>query len=284
MVSVSIVVLNWNGRELLERCLSSLKKNTRYTDYEVILVDNGSEDGSQTLVRKNFPDIKLIENEKNLGFSRGVNKGLKIAKGEYLFLLNNDTEVTEGWLSELVKVARSDPSIGIVGCKLIFPDGTVQHAGGYMTSAGIAKHYTSGVQREVEFVTGGALLIKREVIKKIGFLDEKFSPFYFEDIDWCFRAKKNGYKVIYSPNIKIIHHESLSMKQKSDNFVYFVKNKNRVRFMLKHFSKVRLIEGVLWEILRFFKSIFKLRTVLLIKAYIENLKDIQKIIKKRRTK
>lgn len=284
MALVSVVVLNWNGGELLKKCLESLQKNTEYPDYEVIVVDNGSEDGSQELVRKDFPDIRLIENEKNLGFAKGNNRGIKAGEGEYIFLLNNDTEVTKGWLTELVKVAASDPAIGIVGCRLEYPDGEVQHAGGYVTSAGIAKHYTSGGQREVEYVTGAALLIKKGVIEEIGYLDEKFSPFYFEEMDWCFRAKKSGYKIIYSPNAEIVHHESFSMKKRANNFVYFVKNKNRIRLMLIHFSKTKLFKGAFWEILRLFKSVFKLRTHLLIKAYIVNLDDIREILEKRRAR
>lgn len=277
---VSIVILNWNGRKLLKNCLTSIKENTSYPNYEIIVVDNGSTDGSQTFIKESYPNINLIENKKNLGFSKANNQGIIAAGGDFIFLLNNDTQVTKNWLTNLIEVAESDSKIGIVGCKMIFPNGEVQHAGGYITNAGIGRHYSNGEEGEVEYVTGASMLIKREVIDKIGLLDEKFTPIYFEDTDLCFRARKAGFKVVYTPKSSIMHYEAATTKQKK--WMYFVMNRNRIRFMLLNFSKIRLLKAIPWEILRILKNIFKLRIHLLIKAYCVNLIDINEILKKRK--
>ncbi len=278
----SIIIVNWNGKEHLEKCLNTIFEKTQYPDYEVIIVDNGSIDGSLEFIKNNYQSITLIENPKNLGFSRANNQGIRAASGEFIFLLNNDTEVREGWLSNAIKVAQSNPKIGIVGCKLIFPDGRIQHTGGYVTDAGIGKHYVDDVdgEREVEYVTGAAILIKKELIDKIGLLDEKFSPIYFEETDLCFRARAAGFKVVYTPNSLIIHSESATTG--FQDWKYFVMNKNRLRFMFLNFSKRRLIKAIPWELLRIMKNIVKMRVHLLLKAYGANVLDAREILRNRR--
>lgn len=187
-ILVSIIILNWNKKDLTRNCLNSILKNTEYPYYEIIVVDNGSNDGSPQMIKNEYPMVKLIENKRNLGFSKGNNIGIKYSKGDYIFLLNNDTEVTNNWLNSAVKVANSSSKIGIVGCKLLFPDGKIQHAGGWMDERAMGHLYGYGeVDKgqynkiyEVEFVSGAAMLIKKEVIDKIGLLDEGFSPAYKE--------------------------------------------------------------------------------------------------------
>jgi len=222
---VSIIILTWNGVRHISDCLESVQKST-YPNYEIIVVDNGSKDGTLELIRNNFPNVKLISNSKNLGFAGGNNIGIKQATGDIIFLLNDDTKIHPNVIGVLVKELTGSSKIGIVGPKIYFMSDAagskkepnkIWFAGGmidWVRGEGyhLGRNLTDNelvndIKKEVDFITGCALMIKREVIEKIGVLDERFFAFY-EDADWCQKAKKAGYQVIYIPFGGIWHIKS----------------------------------------------------------------------------
>lgn len=230
---VSIIILNWNGWRNTLECLESLYRIV-YPNYEVIVVDNGSKDQSVKMIKKwvnGKADKKffILENDNNYGFTRGnniaINQILKEKKSDYILLLNNDTVVSKEFLTELIKAAESDASIGIVGPKLYYYNynnrkDVIQSAGAKINlyTGRFINYGDKQIDRKqfdniraVDHICGACLLIKREVINKIGLLDEKFFA-YFEDVDWSLKTKRRGYKIIYIPNSIIWHKggESLS--------------------------------------------------------------------------
>ena len=240
---VSLIVLNWNGRQHLEYCLPSLLA-TDYPRYEIIVVDNASTDDSVAFVRENFPRVQVIVNERNLGFSAGMNVGLQAAQGEIMVLLNNDVEVQPGWLRALVEAMLAEATVGIAGCKVYYPDGkTLQHAGATLNYPLLTSHHY-GYQEEdqgqyneiraVDYVTGAALALKRELLNRIGYLDAGFF-LYYDDPDLCFRARRAGYTVIYVPDAVIVHHETAT-NVKGSFFSLSHYHRSRLRFFLKHYT------------------------------------------------
>lgn len=222
---VGIIILNWNGYEVTKECLASLS-NIDYPNYEVFLVDNGSVDGSPEKLAEEFAGITMIRNKENLGFTGGNNAGIRRALDEsvdYVLLLNNDTEVAPQFLSELIRAAENDKQVGLLNPKIMYfePSDRIWYAGGsFNIWKGIASHRGSReVDRgrynsieEVTFITGCAFLIKVEVIRKIGLLDECF--FYTcEDTDWSVRSLHAGYKALYVPSSVIWHKESMDVKR-----------------------------------------------------------------------
>ena len=249
---VSLILLNWNGRQHLSYCLPSLLA-TNYPQYELIVVDNASTDGSVEFVRQNFPNVRVIVNERNLGFSAGMNVGLRAARGKILVLLNNDLEVYPDWLRALVDALLVDEMVGIAGCKVYYPDGkTLQHAGGIIHyPQAMPDHYGHrqedqgqyNERREVDYVIGAALAVKRAALERVGYLDEGFF-LYYEDADLSFSARKAGYKTIYVPEAVVIHHEA--MTSVSGSFFYFRHfHRSRLRFCLKHYTVRQFLEDVL---------------------------------------
>ena len=240
--SVTIYVLNWNGRPLLETCLPPLTR-LDYPNFTIVLIDNGSEDDSVNWTKTNFPAIRIIQNETNLGFSRGMNVGLRRCREEIAVLLNTDVEVRPDWLKELVRPIAENPAIGVTGAKLYFGDGrTLQHAGAMIEwPLGIGRHRfyrqedtgQANEMRDVDYVTGAAMAIARPVLEKIGFFDEDFTPFYYEETDFCLRAKAAGFRVVYAPRAVAIHHESLTFRQ-FDRPLFHNLQRNRLLFLLKH--------------------------------------------------
>lgn len=219
---VSVIVVSWNTRDLLEACLRSVQRDDETTTREVIVVDNGSSDGSADLVRETFPETRLIANAENRGFATANNQGIAVAAGRYCFLLNSDAEIEPGALRALVVYADAHPEVGIAGPQLRFPDGRLQPSGGrtptpgwtVLTQLGIARllgrarygtrrDYTRPAQ--VDEVSGAAMLIRRAVIDKIGGLDDGFTWGY-EDVDYCLRARRAGWRVHYVPSAQVLHH------------------------------------------------------------------------------
>lgn len=248
---VSLLVLNWNGRSLLETCLPPLLR-LNYPAYEIVVVDNGSTDDSVPYLREHFPTVRLVETGENLGFSRGMNAGLRRAEGEVVVLLNNDVIVLgEEWLRHLVRPLLQQPDTGITGGKLLFPDRqTIQHAGAFLTSPlAYSQHTGHGEQdngqydqaRDVPYVTGAAMAIARPVLDDIGLLDEQFHPFYYEEVDFCWRARAAGYRVHYVPQAVALHDESFSLRQAS-RFQHYTYHRNRLRFVLKHYAAGHFLE------------------------------------------
>ena len=217
---VSIIILNWNSYQVTRDCLASLEK-IDFLNREVVLVDNGSRDGSADRLEKEFPWVRFIRNDRNLGFTGGNNVGLRDAllrAPDYLLLLNNDTVVAPNFLSELVRVAESDPLIGLVNPKIYYfdPPDRIWYAGGirkpwrvFPIHLGLRQRDDGSydLTREVSFITGCALLIKATVVRKIGLLDDLYF-LSFEDADWSMRASRAGFKQFFVPSSVIWHKDS----------------------------------------------------------------------------
>lgn len=251
---VAIIVLNWNGGKDTLECLESLKK-LDYPDYEIVVVDNGSTDGSPQLIKKRFPEIILIENEKNLGFAEGNNVGIRFAleKGaKYIFLLNNDTIVDEDILGHLIRVAESDSAIGILGPKIYYHSepNKIWFVGGVINwRTGRAAHFGMNEVdkgqfdelKEVDYVTGCALMVRREVIEDIGLMDSRFF-LYYEETDWCTRAKKVGYKIMFEPQAKVWHKISISTGGVESAVGYYYYARNKLLLARKNLSLVNWLK------------------------------------------
>ncbi|MCS7367302.1 MAG: glycosyltransferase family 2 protein [archaeon YNP-WB-062] len=258
-ISVSVIILNWNGGKYLIECVDSVMKTDYPSDLlEVIIVDNGSTDGSAELAKKMYPQIKLIKNKRNLGFCIGNNIGIKNSSGDIIILLNNDTIVDKHWIKEILKCAQ-DPSVGIIGCRLYFP-GTkiIQSLGFRMKFLGYYENIGAGQEDKgqfyeascVDYVSGAALAVKRKVLDRIGLLDPMFYA-YHEDADLCYRAKRAGYKVVTS-NAIVYHYGSLSWNKFLIRRMY-LSERNRIYFILKHFSPEKLLKFIFEYPIRSFK-------------------------------
>lgn len=257
---VSTIVLNWNGKEDTVECIESLKKIT-YPNNEVIVVDNASTDGSVQYIREKYPEITLIENENNLGYSEGNNVGIRYAmknSSEYILILNNDTIVDSNFLEALVDVAEYNEKSGILGPKTYYanPSNMIYYAGGKINwYTGQPKHI--GQKKidqnqfnqiiNVDFIAGSCMLIKKEVIEKIGFLPNDYFLLW-EDIDYSVNAKRNGYELIYVPNSKIWHKESVSIK-KIKSYRIFYSARNRMIFHKKYATRLQYISSTIYFIL-----------------------------------
>jgi len=242
---VSIIILNRNRKNLTDTCLRSLEKLT-YPNYNVIVVDNGSTDGSQDLIKEKFPYITLIENGKNLGFARGMNVGIKHAlenEADYVFVvLNNDTAIiSRNLLEELVKTANSDKKIGIVGPKVMDYDGPSK-----VQFNGKIKHL-SGFTMEV---SGCGFLAKKEVLEDVGL----YGPIYFmyyEDLDLFFRVKKKGYRIVFVPSVKI-KHKGFGTSNQFGFYHQYYHIRNNFLFLKRYYPKKMLfiVKGVSRNLLR----------------------------------
>ena len=252
----SIIIVSYNTKALLKDCLTSVFSQTKGINFEVLVVDNGSNDGSVKMVKKRFPQVILIENRKNFGFARANNQGLRKAKGQYLLLLNSDTKIVDNALKELVSLAKKEKDLGIAGPKLLNPNKTAQPSTGpfytlpvvflslFRGDRFLRRSYQS--KREVEWVSGACFLINQEIIEKIGFLDENFFM-YVEEMEYCFRAKKAGYKTYFYPQAEVFHlvrGSATAGKQKAIWEIY----KGLLYFYQKHF--VGWQRGVLKLLLR----------------------------------
>ena len=216
---VSIIVLGWGGEQYISMCLEALSNQT-YPAYEIIVVDNASPDNTAEIVQRDFPHVRLIRTEKNLGVAGGNNVGLRAAKGDILILTNVDTEARPDWIERFVEAFQTDPAIGVVGGKLLYPDGTIQYGGGAIDPAqGISSHVDEHAPdrpddveiRETDFATGAALGIRREVLEEIGYEDEGYFPINYEDADLSYRARLAGWRVCYAPQAVSVHYESSTL-------------------------------------------------------------------------
>jgi GT2 family glycosyltransferase/glycosyltransferase involved in cell wall biosynthesis/Tfp pilus assembly protein PilF len=215
---VGIVIPVYNGAALTEACLYGIAGNTGDDpDYEVVVVDNGSDDWTMYLLHAMEGDLRVLNNDRNLGFARACNQGADASAAEYVLFLNNDTVPNEGWLEAMVAAADADPAVGIVGARLLYPDGTIQHAGLHMVN-GIPDHEFRGAAaddprvtqtRDLDMVTGACLLIRRELFIELGGFDAQFVN-GVEDVDLCLRARERGWRVVYCADAVVEHHEAQS--------------------------------------------------------------------------
>ncbi len=231
---LSIIIVNFNAVKILKNCLDSIQQNTTVS-HEIILIDNHSIDGSVAFIRDNYPKIKFIENQENLGFSRANNQGLEIAQGDYVLFLNNDTELLPDSLERLLQFLQENPEVGAVGPQLLYPDNSFQLSTGLFPSIwnewkmkNIVKKLDAGdkifqnelalqfqQQQDVDWITGACILTRYDLVTELGGFDEKMFMF-FEDVDLCKRIQNTGYRIVYFPTAKIIHHQGITYKGKRD--------------------------------------------------------------------
>jgi hypothetical protein len=249
---VCIIILNWNGKELLKRCLNSLFKLTNYQNYKVIIVDNGSTDGSVEYVKKNFPKADVLALNKNYGFAKGNNIGIKKSKGDFILLLNSDTKIIDSFfLNKMLKIAKEE-NVGIVGAQLLDENGRKQNSAAWIRPLKIF-YYTGNKIKEVDWVSGACFLIKKELLEKIGLFDENFF-LYYEETDYCYRAKKNNFKVVIQPAAKIIHYGGRTSRKMNQDFITYHWYKSRMYFFLKHRLIFHIIPRMIEDIFESFKN------------------------------
>lgn len=215
---VSIVIPVYNQIHYTYLCLASILEHTKDVSYEIIIADDVSTDATEHL--SEFAENLVIRrNQTNQGFLKNCNQAAEAARGKYVMFLNNDTQVTEGWLSSLVNLIESDDTIGMVGSKLVYPDGRLQEAGGIIWSDGSGWNYGRlddpdkaeyNYVKDVDYISGAAILLSVKLWKQIGGFDERFAPAYCEDSDLAFEVRKAGYRVVYQPLSKVIHFEGIS--------------------------------------------------------------------------
>lgn len=195
MPNLSIIIVSYNNWELLDKCLKTIQ-----AEAEIIVVDNASSDLTVSNLRAQYPQITLIANPTNTGFAHANNQGLKIAQGQFMLLLNNDTEIIGDALTKMLKYLQENPNIGLLGPKLLNLDGTIQAQG-----SSLGPHFwNSKIPTKTSFLRGAALMFPRHIMDSVGLLDEGFF-FYNEDLDFAWRIKKAGFQVIYYPEAEIMH-------------------------------------------------------------------------------
>lgn len=215
---VSIVIPVYNQFDYTYNCVQSIIENSQDVAYEIIIGDDVSTDKTKN-IKRYIKNITVVRNEENQRFLLNCNHAAQYAKGKYILFLNNDTKVKEEWLSSLVTLIESDPKIGMVGSKLVYPDGRLQEAGGIVWKDMGGWNYGNGQDpampeynyvRECDYISGAAIMIKTDLWKVIGGFDEQFAPAYYEDTDLAFEVRKHGYKVMYQPRSVVIHYEGVS--------------------------------------------------------------------------
>jgi len=285
--SVLIIILNWNGKGFIEDCISSIKENTKYPNHHILVVDNNSSDSSDNTAEDMGAEV--IRNKENLGFDIGNNIGIyENPDYDYYFLLNNDTEVKKGWLEEIISTAEMEKSIGIAGPKVLNINGSVQ-------SAGFRLHPLENIHEEensedltgkenVEAIHGCSMLINREVVESIGYLDEIFSLGNSEEWDYCERAKKAGFKVYVDYDSKIIHKEDLTMDQVGSQLSYLLNRKNKIKYELMN-GRPKSIISRFYDMIKFFAASligYKYNPMsMVLKMWKETIIDLPTTIKKR---
>ena len=267
MKDLSIIIVNWNTKEYLLRCLKSVFRSERSSSWEVIVVDNGSQDGSEAEAKRLFPMLHLIANEKNLGFAKASNQGIDDASSRYFLLLNPDTEVREGALEKLVAFMESHPDAGVAGGQLLSGDGSRQNSIANFPSLatellnksllrrvfpekfpGKEKSYSGPI--EVDSVIGACMIARREAVEQVGAMDEDYFLF-LEETDWCYRMKRKGWKVYHLPQTEIVHFQGkgAEAKKKEAKVEYYL---SRYHFLRKNrggFQWFLLLTGLMVKLI-----------------------------------
>lgn len=282
----TVIIPNFNGKKHLEECLNSLKEQT-YKRFRVILVDDCSSDNSAGFAKNIFPDIDIIVNGKNIGFTKSINRGIKYSLGKYLpkyiALLNNDTKTDKKWLEELIKTAESEKGLAAVASNMFFYDNPeiINSQGGTCNFIGMGKDINFGrnrrsiikTQRDVLSPCFGACLIKADAIKDIGLPDERYFS-YGEDLDWGQRARSLGYKIIFSKDAVVYHKWSASWNKYPKKKIYLC-NRNYLCTIIKNYRYIKLFFALILTLIYYIRFLG---------AYILNIKienrKIAKIDKK----
>jgi len=230
-MKLAIIIVNYNTALLTSACIKAILKEDYSFDYEIVVVDNASSDDSVALLRSDWPEVKVINNEENLGLAAGVNIGIKESRGEYILVLNPDIVVLHDAIEKLVKYLDGHERVGMVGGKLLSPNGKLQFScyrfyrlrtivyrrtllgktkqGKKEVSRFLMKDYDHKKARDVDWLMGACLMVKREAVKEVEGMDETFF-LYFEDVDWCRRFWESGWRVVYEPEAKFSHYHQRS--------------------------------------------------------------------------
>ena len=265
-MKLSIIIVSWNVKDDLLRCLSSLKDNPPSVSFEQIVVDNGSADGTSDAVKQKYPEVITIANSRNRGFAAANNQGIKASTGQYILLLNPDTIVHTGALDTLVRFLDDNPHVGVCGAKLLYADGCVQPSVRRFPSfravlyrhtvfrlLGIfradykrwaMKDFDYDRQADVEQVMGSAMIVRRSIIYRLGGMDERFFM-YYEEVDLCYRIKQAGGRIVFLPDAVITHLSGRSAKQiRLERRLMMLKSlmtffrKHRNRFITEFFAVI----------------------------------------------
>lgn len=250
-MTLSIIIISWKVKALLQQCLSSIYAQNFIFPFEVIVVDNNSQDGTVAMVKTDFPKVNLTALPKNLGFAAANNLGIKQASGQFILLLNPDTKLIDSSLQKALNKMQTNPKIGILGCQLLNGDQSLQpsirrfpvfsdhflmmfklhHL--FPLKKYLAMDFNYEDEAEVDQVMGACMLISKETINQIGELDAKYY-IWFEEVDYCLRAKQAGYQIIYFPQTQVIHYGSGSFKQVAGLKQQWLFSKSRLRYLRKH--------------------------------------------------
>ena len=258
-MKLSIVILCWNDTKVIDNCLSSIFGGTRVTDFEVIVSDNGSSDGTPEFIRRNYPQVRVIENGMNLRFSQGNNVGIASATGDYVLILNPDTVIHEGSLDRWMRYADGHPEAGAFGCRVLNPDGSYQRSGrpfptiwrswigalgmrriGYISEAFTSDEYlgwNGDTERTIDWQSGCCLLVRGALLKQIGAFDDQFQ-YYYEDVDLCHRVWDAGFPILFTPDVTITHLGGQSTKDRFPIAFELDKYRNRYRYFYKYFGEL----------------------------------------------
>jgi GT2 family glycosyltransferase len=256
-VDVSIIIVAWNVRKFVRDCLKSVYEHTKGIDFEIIYVDNASEDGSVEMVKEQFQAVRIIENDENMGFIKANNQGIKISRGRYVLLLNSDTILLNNAIAETIKFADANPKAAVVGCKVLNPNQTLQRTcfmypsllNTFLGATYLYKIFPGSKffgrehmtwcdfdePMEVETVCGCYSLVRKEAIDQVGLMDERYFV-YGDDPDWCYRFKKKGWKIMFSPEGRIIHYGGQTTSQKARAFRLQLEG-SKLIFMKLHRSR-----------------------------------------------
>jgi GT2 family glycosyltransferase len=254
-IALSIVIVNFQAKSLLEKCINSVLASGIRPPFEMFVVDNDSDDGSAELVAERFSHVRLIKNHKNMGFARAVNSAFIQCKGRYLLILNPDIEVSIGAINMLLDYMESRPKVALVSPRLLNSDGTLQYSCRTYYSLPIAlmrrtilgklfpnhriirdhlmMDWDHADTREVDWVLGGAMMLRREAFSDQKVMDERFF-LYFEDVDLCLRLRKAGWKVMYYPDAVMVHHHQRASARAIWNHAKFEHIKSWIKFSWKH--------------------------------------------------
>ena len=249
---VSIIIPVHNEFRYTYKLIFSILNINITIPYEIIVADDLSND--ETKIIENYTkNIIIIHNNKKYNFIRNCNKASKIAKGKYILFLNNDSKVNKDWLNSLVNLIESDDKIGMVGSKFIYPNGKLQEAGGIVFNNGDCSNFGRydksdkpeyNYVKEVDYISGASILIRKSIWEKIGGFDERFSPAYYEDTDLAFQLRKNGYKIVYQPKSIVIHFEGISNGKSLKSGIKKYQEINKIKFKEKWNNELKFQENI----------------------------------------
>ena len=288
-IQISVIIVNWQVKEYLKKCLLSIKKiygdtqnflKNSVCPLEVIVIDNASTDGSVSMIRDTFSWVKLIVNLSNRGFATANNQGIKISKGKYILFLNPDTEITENSFHIMMNFLKDHKNVGAVGCRIIYPNGALQPSCRRFPTVELAfweqnhdfflrdpekvsndyfmKDMDYSMMQEVDQPMGAGLMVKKEALDDVGGFDDKYFMF-FDEVDLCYRIKQKGWKIMYFPQVTIIHHRAKSVDFAFEKGWSMDKefHKSMFRFLWKHYP-TRFLKIILLKLIYYYNKLMRI--------------------------